>query len=181
MVNLNIVKIIGVGLAALVGFLFVREAYVKGIGATLSEFGQGGVEVGKGIQSVLGGFGRGSAALLTPFFGLADLIAKFSGVISGSLTTPTLGGSNVPATPSNPRAPMIQSVADQGNLVVTPSTRERSDVVTTDRKIWWVITPRQPGQKGATHVTKLSLNLREVELYRSQGFQVLENYLGYAA
>jgi len=73
--SLRIGRIAIIGAALIAGFLFFRESFSKGLGTTLQSIGSGGASVGSGVESVLGGIGRGSAQLLNPFFSIIDLAA----------------------------------------------------------------------------------------------------------
>jgi len=108
-----------IGIAIIGSFLFFRESFKSGLGATVQSIGAGGESAGRGIESVLGGLGRGGSALLNPFFTLLDLAGRARDVFSGgSLTTPPLGGQ-----PNTPGGGAI-------DVIPTPGIRE-TELLTT--------------------------------------------------
>ena len=81
----NLVKIIGLGLAGVTAILFLREAASKGLGVTAQQSGIGFGTLGASLGSTLGGIGSGigqlgagvgsgAASLLNPLFTLRDLV-----------------------------------------------------------------------------------------------------------
>jgi len=113
--------------ALLIGaFLFFRESFSKGIGPTVQSIGSGGQAFGQGIESVLGGIGRGASSLLNPFFTIVDLASKAGAALSGQgnpLTTPSLGGA--------PNAPSLLRPLPPGIPTGGPGSLQQERIIST--------------------------------------------------
>jgi len=81
----NLVKIVGLGLAGVTAILFLREAASKGLGVTAQQSGIGFGTLGQSIGTTLGGIGsgigqfgagvgEGASKLFNPLFTLRDLV-----------------------------------------------------------------------------------------------------------